>query len=385
MEKPFIQAPRAALLTFIERASHCAAQKTNLPALGMTALWLKGDDLHGASTNIDNAFSTKITCDNSGGNFEILINGELLRRRIDVMPVGDIRLEIVNGTSRMRVTSLTSPRRFELIGMPFWEAKEIPSPPTTGRVQMLASDFRRLLGSVKHAVSTDATKIVSSALFGWKKDRLVSVGTDGHRLMFSSTNKCQEEWSFPDALIRQESMPNLLRVLEWAEKVGGADVLVDVVVGETMFVTTNVGTYSTKLSTSGYVSYENLLEGAKGGNRVRTTANRAALTNALRAVGMVAADEGGVEVTVGDGLLKLEAKSPTTGEATDELPCDYFGTPVGVRLQQKYLVDLLETLTSNDVMLSIGDRLDVVFVAPYPTNESMEHTALIMPMNIGTK
>lgn len=380
---PFVQAPKAALLTFVERASQCAAQKTTMVVLALTALQLDGSTLHGSSTDIDNSFSTTLEIETSGGDFKILVNGKALRDRIDAMPTGDVRLEMVPGYSKLRISSVGSSRRFELIGVDFGEAKAIPPPPTSGRVQILAADLRRLLGSVKHAVSTDVTRVVSAALFGWKGGKLLSAGTDGHRLMVSSTGSTQDRSPFPNALIQLESIANLLRVLEWAEKAELGGVVVEVAITNALIhVVTKIGTYSAKLRDGDFPPYEQLLGTEKARGRIQTVVGRADMINAIKAVSVAASDKTGVVVVVGGGALKLEASSPEAGDATDEIACDYVGEPVRVCLQQKYALDLLETLNTKEVLINIGSPLDAVIITPHSTTSlPMDHTALIMPMN----
>jgi DNA polymerase III sliding clamp (beta) subunit (PCNA family) len=92
---------------------------------------------------------------------------------------------------------------------------------------------------------------------------------------------------------------------------------------------------------------------------------------------------GGVDFTIGDGKIVLHAKSPDTGDASDEVVCDYFGETRRIQLAHKYVTESLDAMTTEQVEFSINGGLDPLLTIPHhppPSTPHINQTAIIMPM-----
>jgi DNA polymerase-3 subunit beta len=384
-----IKAPKVELFTFVERASQCAATKSPNVALGHTALCLDGQFLDGASTDIENSFATRMqveVVERDEQGFRILVDGGALAKRIAAMPNGDVELEVLNAF-RLRVSSAVAPRRFEMNGMSHTDAPAAAQPPhPRSWVKIHAPDLRRLISNIRYAVNTDISSVTSSALFSWKTAGLDVVGTNGHRLMVASAANAEKRPSFADSLIPLAAMPHLIATLDWAERAAkkDSDAMVDVAIADNrLFVLSSVGTYSTKLRDGTFPPYQSVLVKPDEPGRIRTLVSRSDLIAAITAVRVASGNVGGVDFTIGDGKIVLHAKSPDTGDASDEVVCDYFGETRRIQLAHKYVTESLDAMTTEQVEFSINGGLDPLLTIPHhppPSTPHINQTAIIMPM-----
>jgi DNA polymerase-3 subunit beta len=112
-------------------------------------------------------------------------------------------------------------------------------------------------------------------------------------------------------------------------------------------------------------------------------AQRAALTDALRAVSVAASDRtGGVKLTIGGGKIRFESESPDSGEGFDEVPSDYQGPEVTVGFNARYFLDVLGAITDEDITLGISGELDPAVIRPASDSANKNYQAVIMPMRI---
>jgi DNA polymerase-3 subunit beta len=270
--------------------------------------------------------------------------------------------------------------------MPFSEAPaKLNAPPENTWTRIQIADLRRLLGSCRHAISNDATRVVNAALFSLKNKTMNTVGTDGHRLMVATATDPEHKGQSTDCLIPLLSFPHLLRLLEWAQQYAANEeesfVNIAFEAGR-MFVISTIGTYSTKLRDGDFPPYEQVIPDQKRDGRVRTRVSREGLASAIKAV-RVSAGKTGIDLVIGNGMVTLQVKDPEFGEATDEVVGDYLGEKKVVRVEGSYILDVLDAIRSDDVILSCGSDLDPVVILPTHTEgvaPHMDHTAVIMPM-----
>ena len=67
------------------------------------------------------------------------------------------------------------------------------------------------------------------------------------------------------------------------------------------------------------------------------------------------------------------------GEGAEEIDVDFAGEPIEIGFNAKYVLDVLQSLTEDDVRLELGGQLDPGVVRPVgPT----DFVGVIMPMRI---
>jgi DNA polymerase-3 subunit beta len=109
--------------------------------------------------------------------------------------------------------------------------------------------------------------------------------------------------------------------------------------------------------------------------------NRQEFTQALRRMALLVTDKAKcVKLEVAASGLRISSSSPELGEATEEIACQYKGSPLSVGFNAKYLLDVASAQTSADqlCMELHGELGPGKF---YPENDE-SCVAIVMPMRL---
>jgi DNA polymerase-3 subunit beta len=106
---------------------------------------------------------------------------------------------------------------------------------------------------------------------------------------------------------------------------------------------------------------------------------RGALRDGLRRVLLMAGDTASaVTLELSADRLRLSARTPDLGEATDEVACTYAGEARELRVNGRYLAELVNAETVDALTLHVGeDELSPVMVVPDGAS-GVQH--VVMPM-----
>jgi DNA polymerase-3 subunit beta len=371
------------LLRVLGRCQGVADKKSTMPVLGNVLLEVTStNELRLAATDLFVSVSGKIPAKiESGGS--IALGARELFDRVRMMPEGQISLQ-VTGTQAV-IRAVGSARRFTLHGVP---GEEFPSLPTAdAKAQVATLDvitLASLISATHFSISTDETRLhLNSALFEWDNDRVRMVTTDGHRLSkLEVVVKGKHESA--TMLIPLKGVQELRRLCE--EALGDGKDAADsseikmVQSGPNAFFEVAGFSFSVKLVDAQFPPYQQVIP--EHSDRV-VRAQRAALTDALRAVSVAASDRtGGVKLTLGGGKIRFESESPDSGEGFDEVPSDYQGPEVTVGFNARYFLDVLGAITDEDITLGISGELDPAVIKPAGDSANKNYQAVIMPMRI---
>lgn len=79
-------------------------------------------------------------------------------------------------------------------------------------------------------------------------------------------------------------------------------------------------------------------------------------------------------------LTSVDAAYNTSG--WENVPCEYDGPQMQIGFDGKYLIDILTTFSSTDIMMKIGDPSRPALMVPLENEPDTELTIILMPMNI---
>jgi DNA polymerase-3 subunit beta len=117
----------------------------------------------------------------------------------------------------------------------------------------------------------------------------------------------------------------------------------------------------------------------KAGEKV-VTLGRLRFLDTLRRVSLLAADKAHtVKLELAKDSLRFLSQNPDLGEAKEDVPVDYQGEPLKIGFNARYLIDVLQVLSGDEVRLELADDLSPG-VLKLVGEES--YTAVVMPMRI---
>lgn len=357
-----IYAPKKTLLAALERAQHASDPKSAVPVLANALLLAEGGTLSVTATDLYRAASTTLDVEVSRAG-SIAVPAKDTCERVKAMPDGPVQIT-ADGTTVL-IRAVGKKRGYTVHGLPAQDFPMLPQPTDATWTVIAASLLLRLLSAVHKMISTDETRAhVNSALLSGDGITLRAVATDGHRLGLVAAA----------ATLAGEHLVPLAAVHDLRRLLGDLAEVEIAIVGPCLFLRAPGLLWSTKLVDATFPPWEQVVP-----KREKfATVNRAALAEAVKAVGVAASDKtGGMVFSLG-AVLSVTAESAETGSAHDEVAADWGGEPCKVGLNGKYVLDALDAITTDDVRISVLGELDPVLVLPSEGDD----TFVCMPMRI---
>jgi DNA polymerase-3 subunit beta len=296
------------------------------------------------------------------------------------LPEGDVHWTVgPNHAAEIRSGKV----RFRIPGMPGDDFPPLPSPGNAEFVSLDADVIGDLVTRTSYSMSTDDTRPhLAGALFEGEARTVRMVTTDGHRL-----SKC--DYRLRDGLMLHFSMlvpakgiGELKRLIEDAKADRAKDeappqIMVASHSGNAFFKREGV-MLSVKLADEQFPPYAKVIP---QGQDKRVVVSRAGMIEALKRMSLVSSDKsGGVRLMISPGSLRIVSESPDQGEGSEELDVDYAGTPLTIGFNARYILDVLGSLTEDDVVFELAGELDPGVIKP--AGETTIFVGVIMPMRI---
>jgi len=369
-----------------------AERKSTMPVLANVLLAVEGQNgLRLAATDLYLSLLGRIHADVSKPG-SVAVSAKDLFERVKMMPDGPIVIATQdNATTTLKASG--SARRYTLRGMPGDDFPPLPQPAEGSPTLALAVDvLSELIQKTHFSISTDETRAhLNSALFEWDGDLVRMVTTDGHRLSKMEV-KVSGRQASATMLIPLKAIQELRRICDEAlaeapaSKDAGKDAsrpqLQITQSGSSAFFQGAGMTFSVKLVDAQFPPYAQVIP-ANSDKKVR--APRAAFAEALRAVSIAASERtDGVKITLAKGTMRITSESPESGDGFDEIPVEYAGPNMSIGFNAKYFLDVLASVTDEEVEIGLSGELDPAVLRPAgaTTKSDRQFLAVVMPMRI---
>lgn len=291
----------------------------------------------------------------------------------------DLTLEVVDD-QWLNVKSGTS--HFKLACLPH---SDFPAWPSSlgGEVEDIAIDAPVLLEMIEKTLysagESDTRYTLNGLLFHPKPEMktFTVVGTDGHRLAIINrqldTNINREK----RIIVPRKAVSELRRFLPTD---GGGSELprVTITIGEKHLLF-SIGKiqFLTRMIEGSYPNYENVIPQS---HEKKMTIEREVFAKVLRRVSVMSKERASaVRLDLENDKMTFFSSSPDIGEAKEEVPVGYRGDPLTFGFNARYILDVLNAMTSDTVILEMQDQLSPVLVKE---EGSEDYKCVIMPMRI---
>lgn len=383
------------LLKIVARMQGVAERKSTMPVLANVLLAVDGNNaMRLAATDLYLSLLGRVPAEVSKPG-SVAVSAKDLFERVKMMPDGPIVIATQdNATTTLKASG--SARRYTLRGMPGDDFPPLPQPAEGSPTLALDVDvLAELIQKTHFSISTDETRAhLNSALFEWEGDTVRMVTTDGHRLSKVDV-KVSGRQASATMLIPLKAIHELRRLCDEMLAEGGA-VDADGKRGKPELLITQSGssaffqgagmTFSVKLVDAQFPPYSQVIpQGADKAVR----APRTAFADALKAVSVAASERtGGVKLSLTKGSMRITSESPESGDGFDEIPVEYAGPNMSIGFNAKYFLDVLASVTDDEVEISLSGELDPAVLRPAGgTTESdaksdRQFLAVVMPMRI---
>jgi DNA polymerase III subunit beta len=376
------------LLKIVARMQGVAERKSTMPVLANVLLAVDGPNaLRLAATDLYLSLLGRVTADVSKPG-SVAVSAKDLFERVKMMPDGPVVIATQdNATTTLKAAG--SARRYTLRGMPGDDFPPLPQPAEGSPTLALDVDvLSELIQKTHFSISTDETRAhLNSALFEWEGDTVRMVTTDGHRLSKVDVKVTGRQAS-ATMLIPLKAIHELRRLCDEMMTEGpaagekGKPELLITQSGSSAFFQGAGMTFSVKLVDAQFPPYSQVIP--QSSDKV-VRAPRSAFADALKAVSVAASERtGGVKLSLTKGSMRITSESPESGDGFDEIPVEYTGPNMSIGFNAKYFLDVLASVTDDEVEISLSGELDPAVLRPAgaTTTSDRQFLAVVMPMRI---
>ncbi|MDB4936934.1 MAG: polymerase beta subunit [Labilithrix sp.] len=379
------------LLKIVARMQGVAERKSTMPVLANVLLAVDGNGaMRLAATDLYLSLLGRVPADVSKPG-SVAVSAKDLFERVKMMPDGPVVIATQdNATTTLKASG--SARRYTLRGMPGDDFPPLPQPAEGSPTLALDVEvLSELIQKTHFSISTDETRAhLNSALFEWEGDTVRMVTTDGHRLSKVDV-KVSGRQASATMLIPLKAIHELRRLCDEMMAEGpttGPDgekkkpELLITQSGSSAFFQGAGMTFSVKLVDAQFPPYSQVIP--QGADKV-VRAPRTAFAEALKAVSVAASERtGGVKLTLTKGSMRITSESPESGDGFDEIPVEYAGPNISIGFNAKYFLDVLASVTDEEVEVSLSGELDPAVLRPAgaTTTSDRQFLAVVMPMRI---
>jgi DNA polymerase-3 subunit beta len=346
--------------------------KTTLPILSNILLEATRDGIRLSGTDLDIAVSTMVSAsvDQEGA---ITLPARKLVEIVRELPSAAIRL---TAAGEQRVTIECGRSKFRLLGLPREEFPAFPGVKFDGGWKAASQDLQKLISHVAFAASTEESRpILNGVLWELRPDRMRMVATNGHRLARMDIP------ASPAAASAQADLIVPPKALEQIRRLFGSDEEVEIARSENHlgFRSATTQIY-TRLIEGPYPNYEQVIPRE---NDKAATADKAALTAALRRMSIVASDQTHrIRMAFANGSCKLSVQTPDLGEAQEEVGVSYEGDPLEIGFNAAYLLEILKYIPTDEVRMTFKAPERAATCEPVGWDDPASYLTLVMPLRL---
>jgi DNA polymerase-3 subunit beta len=364
-----IKINRDVLLKPLSNVVSIVEKRQALPIL--SNLLLVGNENQLTFTATDLEMQTSLSIETKiDSNFEITISAKKLFDITRALPEGS-ELEFQINESRVNVKAGKS--KFNLQTLP---AKDYPIL-KQGDSESISFDISQkalkgLLKQVDFAMAQqDIRYYLNGLLFEIQGQKLNIVGTDGHRLSFTSS-KLNQSYEKKDVIIPRKTIMELIKLLEEDDD----PVAIQILNQQVTFKFKNINLI-TKVIDGKFPDYHRVIpQGYENGFLI----NRQSLLSAMQRASILSNEKyRGIRLVISENNMKLITTNSEQEEAQEDIEVIYNNEQIDIGFNVTYLIDVLSNIQYEQLNFLFKDSNSSCLVT-IPNNDDYKY--VVMPMRI---
>ncbi|MGH7459798.1 MAG: DNA polymerase III subunit beta [Longimicrobiales bacterium] len=346
--------------------------RTTLPVLSNILIDVSNDNVRMSGTDLDIAVSLRVPAEvDEPGSLTVPakklqeLARELPEHPVKVNTRGD-RFELTCG----RAT-------FRLNGMPRDEFPTFPAVHFDESWKVRGQVLQELIRQTSFAVSTEESRpILNGVLWQFSENEMRMVATNGHRLARMGASVASAGAPRADLIVPPKALSQVERLFDSSDEI-------EVARSENHLGFRMNGTeVFTRLIEGPYPNYEQVIP--RDNDKI-VVASKAALTQALRRMAVVASDQTHrVRLGFVPGMLRLAVETPDLGEAQEEVEIDYQGEALDIGFNAAYLLEVLRYMPTEDIRLTFKapERATTIQPVAKEGEPASDYLCLVMPLRL---
>ncbi len=360
------------LLKNLQLLSKAVPSRSTLPIISSALFTVNNDNLNLRATDLE--ISLNIKCKVSDfSNGSIAIPLSKLLEITSVMPAGLLKFN-VSDIGKVNITSESG--KYTIMGQPSDEFPKEQLIEKSENLNLRSNDLKDIILSTSYAASKDDLKpVLQGILFQIKNNEIISVATDGHRLV-KLEKKQLESLNFSGNVVIPIKFLSLLHMQLPSEE----DVLVKVGENHVQVQINNILITSRTINDS-YPDYEGVIP---KDNLKTLIVNKNDFTEAVKRVSIFSNKTSKqVSLELNENKMIIRTEDPeniTTGIET--LDCNYDGEPMVIGYNAMYLKEVLQHQKSDEVKVMLKSPLNAGLFASIEEDINNKNTTLLMPIRL---
>lgn len=269
--------------------------------------------------------------------------------------------------------------KFNIVGLSSDEFPSFPNIDTSGFISFDSITLSRMIEQTSYSICNDETKYnLNGILFNISdennKKLLRLVATDGHRLCVAEQVIENESLVVLDkgVIFPKKGIFELKRLCdeEIGEiKLGFIDNSAAIVKGNTTIVM--------RLVDGEFPDYKRVVP---VGNDKEIIVNKDVFLHSLKRMAILSSEKfKGIKFEIFENSMEISSSNPEFGEASEELEVTYNGNKIITRFNARYIIDVLNIVTSDSVMLILKDEMSPAILKQVDSDNFL---SVIMPMRL---
>jgi len=366
-----IKAKNSTLLGPLQFVTGIVERRHTLPILSNVLIEVSDQNVNFLATDLEVQIRASAKLDIAHKAGSLTVGAKKLQDILRALqPDVDTTLE----TKEHRLTVKTGKSRFALqtlAAADFPKIAEAKDQATT--FSLPQKEFRRVLGLVQFAMAVqDIRYYLNGVLLSTDGDILRVVATDGHRLSMASY-KLPEPVGKIEAILPRKTVLELIKLLDESDD----PIMMEMHQNQVKFTFAGIEIVS-KIVEGKFPDYTKVIP---TGYSNHVTMNRAEFLGALQRASILSNDKiRGVRLVFTKDALSIICSNNEQEEAEENLPIEYGKEAMDIAFNIAYLLDVLNHLTNENVLVSLGEANMSSALITQPGSEEFKY--VVMPMRL---
>jgi len=360
------------LFSQLQAVSRVIAPKNSLQILEGVLFQLEGNKLEMTASDGETTIRTTVDVENAEGNGKVVFGAKLLLDTLKEFPEQPLVFQIDDQNFGLNISSENG--TYSFVGSNGNEYPEMQQDAMGGSIE-IQSDL--LLDAVNKTIFCTADDelrpVMNGIYFDLQEDHIAMVATDAHRLVRYINTSIRS--SSPIGFILPKKPATLLKNVLGKESntvaIQCGEKNIRFTFGQTVIVCRQIE--------GRFPNYDAVIP--KNNSNV-VVVDRQTLLNACKRVAVFASSSTSLlKLAMQENEMKISAQDIDFSTSAEEvIACSYTGDPMAIGFQAHFLVEILSTLTSQEVMLQLADPARPGLVLPAENAENETLLMLLMPM-----
>ncbi len=364
------------LLSHLQAISRAISSKSQLPVLDCFLFDLKDKSLSITASDLEVTMTTNMETDSTEGSGVVALPSKILLEILKKLPEQPLTFEI--SMDSLVVDIISERGKYNFIAQPGQDYPSIPvvDEDKSNRIQLPVNLLMTGINKTLFATADDDLRpVMNGILFEFSAESMTFVASDSHKLV--RYQRLDAKSNFDASFILPKKPAGLLKNVLPRES---GDVLIEFDHKNAFFTLPNYKMVC-RLVEGNYPSYNAVIP---QDNPNKAVIDRVDLANTLGRVSIFANQASNlVKLHLVNNEIVVSAQDIDFSiSAFEKLRCQYEGDEMEIGFKSLFLADILDNLSSGDIIIEMSDPSRAAILLPLNKEENEEELMLLMPMMI---